>query len=238
MDNKFSKAFDICKKFASKHSPEILTGIGIAGMVVTVITAVNETPKALRLIEEMKNETPDPKPIDTAKVAWKCYIPSTLIGASSIACLIFASRQNTRRNAALAAAYTLSESTLTEYKQKVIEKIGKKKEDEICADISNDRIQKNPVANNEIIFTGKGETLCYDSVSGRYFKSDIEKLRKAENLLNLRLRDETWVSLNEFYYEIGLSGISLGDDLGWNIDRGLMLNSAMKKHRVLSLDIL
>ena len=220
MDNKFSKVFDICKNFASKHSPEILTGIGIAGMIVTVVTAVKETPKALRLVEEMKKEKQDPKPIDTVKVAWKCYIPSTLIGVSSIACLIFASRQNVRKNAALAAAYTLSESTLTEYKQKVIEKIGKKKEDEICADIAKDKIEKNPVGKNEIIFTGKGETLCYDSVSGRYFKSDIEKLRKAENIINLRLRDEMWVSLNEFYYEIGLQGISLGEDLGWNIDKG------------------
>jgi hypothetical protein len=154
------------------------------------------------------------------KAAWKCYIPSTLIGVSSVACLIFASRQNVRKNAALAAAYTLSESTLTEYKQKVIDKIGKKKEDEICADIAKDKIEKNPVGKNEIIFTGKGETLCYDSVSGRYFKSDIEKLRKAENILNLRLRDEMWVSLNEFYYEIGLTEISISDDLGWHIDKG------------------
>lgn len=220
MDNKLYRAFDICKKFASKHAPEILTGIGIAGMIVTVVTAVKETPKALRLVEEMKKDKPEAKPVDTVKVAWKCYIPSTLIGVSSVACLIFASRQSTRRNAALAAAYTLSESTLSEYKQKVIEKIGKKKEDEICADIAKDRILKNPAVNNEIIFTGKGETLCYDSLSGRYFKSDIEKLRKAENILNLRLRDEMWISVNEFYYEIGLSGISIGEDIGWNIEKG------------------
>ena len=38
----------------SKHSPEILTGIGIAGMVTTVVLAVKATPKALQLIEEKK----------------------------------------------------------------------------------------------------------------------------------------------------------------------------------------
>jgi hypothetical protein len=34
------------------------------------------------------------------------------------------------------------------------------------------------------------------------------------------MRDEMYISLNEFYYEIGLNPISIGDDIGWNIDRG------------------
>lgn len=36
------------------HSPEILTGIGIAGMITTTVMAVRATPKALILIEEKK----------------------------------------------------------------------------------------------------------------------------------------------------------------------------------------
>ena len=39
-----------------KHSPEILTGIGIAGMITTTFLAVRATPKALELIEEKKDE--------------------------------------------------------------------------------------------------------------------------------------------------------------------------------------
>jgi hypothetical protein len=68
-----------------------------------------------------------------------------------------------------------------------------------------------------VIVTGKGDTLCYDTISGRYFKSDIEKIRKIVNDLNLRLRDENSISLNEFYYEFGLDSIKIGDDIGWNI---------------------
>lgn len=37
-----------------KHSPEILTGIGIAGMITTTVMAVKATPKALILLEEKK----------------------------------------------------------------------------------------------------------------------------------------------------------------------------------------
>lgn len=34
------------------------------------------------------------------------------------------------------------------------------------------------------------------------------------------MRDDMYISLNDFYYEIGLRGISIGDDIGWDIDRG------------------
>ena len=54
-------AYNAVKKSTIKHSPEILTGIGIAGMVTTTVMAVRATPKALRLIDnaELKkaNET-------------------------------------------------------------------------------------------------------------------------------------------------------------------------------------
>jgi len=205
-----------------KHSPEILTGIGIAGMITTTVMAVRATPKAIKLIEEEKDRQNKEslKPIDIIKTTWKCYIPAAITGGLSIACLIGASSVNARRNAALATAYTLSESALKEYQEKVIETIGKKKEQSVRDAIAKDRIDKNPVSSREVIITEKGNTLCYDSISGRYFKSDIDKLKKVENELNRRMRDEMYISLNEFYYEIGLNPISIGDDIGWNIDRG------------------
>jgi hypothetical protein len=206
----------------SKHSSEILTGIGIAGMVTTTVMAVRATPKALILIEERKEEIDVDKltPIELIKATWTCYIPAAITGGLSIICLIGASSVNTRRNAALATAYTLSESALKEYQGKVIETIGEKKEQSVRDAIAKDRIDKNPVSSREVIITEKGNTLCYDAISGRYFKSDIDKLKKAEIELNRRMRDEMYISLNEFYYEIGLNPISIGDDLGWNIDHG------------------
>lgn len=49
-----SKVYNDLKKATIKHSPEILTGIGIAGMVSTTVLAVKATPKALLLIENEK----------------------------------------------------------------------------------------------------------------------------------------------------------------------------------------
>ena len=219
---KLSSISKVIRGAITKHSPEILTGIGIAGMITTTIMAVRATPKALILIEERKEEIDVDKltPIELIKTTWTCYIPAAITGGLSIICLIGASSVNARRNAALATAYTLSESALKEYQEKVIETIGEKKEKTVRDAIAKDRIDKNPVSSREVIITEKGNTLCYDAISGRYFKSDIDKLKKAENELNRRMRDEMYISLNDFYYEIGLNPISIGDDLGWNIDHG------------------
>lgn len=209
---------------AKKHSPELLTGIGIAGMVTTVVLAVRATPKALRLIDEKKADIPEEETIpqiEAVKAAWKVYVPAVLTGILSTICLIGANSVNQRRNAAIAAAYSLSESALKEYREKVVEAIGERKEQAIRDDIAKDKIIKNPV--REVIVSDRGSTLCYDSLSGRYFKSDIEKLRRIVNDLNRRMRDEMFISLNDFYCAVDnpdLGPTKLGDMLGWNIDKG------------------
>lgn len=217
-----SKLYRGVKNATIKHSPEILTGIGIAGMVTTTIMAVRATPKALVLIKEEKEKSnlDNLPPVEIVKTTWKCYIPAAITGTVSAACLIGANSVNSRRNAALATAYSLSESTLRDYQKKVVETIGEKKEQTVRDAVAKERLEKNPVENREVVLTTKGDTLCFDVVSGRYFKSDIDKLKKAENELNRQMRDEMYISLNDFYYEIGLEQIKLGDDLGWNIDQG------------------
>jgi len=218
-----TNTFKNVTKVLKKHSPEILTGIGIAGMVVAAVTAVKATPKALRLIDE--KEIKDGKRLNNAEVfktVWKCYIPAAVTGVCSIGCIIGASSINARRNAALTAAYAISVSDLKTYKEKALEVVGDKKEQAIRDAVAKEKIAKDPVVNKEIIMTGSDETLCYDVLSGRYFMSDIEKIRRAVNEVNRNMRTEMCVSLNDFYYEIGLPEIRLGNYLGWNIEKGYM----------------
>lgn len=238
MKSNVSKVVKDAKIMVSKHSPEILTGIGIAGLVTTTVLAIRATPKALRLIENEKlnrlkkyinddvseNDSDYKnlvlKPVDVVKVAWKPYIPAFISGVASISCIVGASSVNARRNAALAAAYNLSQTALTEYKDKVVETIGEKKEQAIKDKIAKEKVEKDPVSKSEVIITEKGNTLCYDAATGRYFRSDIDKIKNAVNELNFRLLNEMYVSLNDFFSELGLSHTDLGDDLGWNIDGG------------------
>jgi hypothetical protein len=230
----FQQIVKTTHSFASKHSPEILTALGITGLLGAMVMAVKATPKALALIDREVSERKGkdegttriqdiPKTLpakDVVALTWRCYVPSAVMSTVSIACLVGASAVNIKRNAALATAYTLSETALKEYKEKVVETIGEKREVQIRDEIAKDTIDKYPVTRQEVIVTNKGNTLFLDSVTGRYFESDIEKLKKAVNELNRRMRDEMYISLNDYYYEIGLPSVSIGNDLGWNIDRG------------------
>lgn len=211
------------RQFVSKRSPEILTGIGIAGMITTTVLAVRATPIALQLIEEKKNEdwVDELSPLEVVKTAWKPYVPAAVTGVASVVCLIGASSVNAKRNAALATAYKLSETALSEYREKVIETIGEKKEKTVRDKVAEERVKKNPVSKSEVIVTNNGTTLCFDPISARYFKSSIDKIKRAENELNKQMLHDIsgYVSLNDFYDELGLDHTSVGDDLGWNVDR-------------------
>lgn len=219
--NKITKDFS---DTVSKHAPEILMGFGIAGMLTTTVLAVKATPKALRLIDEKKKELEKDELTvgETIKTTWKCYIPSVLVAAGSTACLIGSCTVSGKRNAVLATAYKLAETAHKEYRDKVIETIGEKKEEAIKEKVAQEKIKKDPVSSKEIIITDRGNMLCYDSISGRYFKTDIDKVKRAVNEINRRLTYNMYVSLNEFYSEIGLKSTNIGDDLGWNLDHGLI----------------
>ena len=223
--SKMAQLMRVAKTSITKHSPEILTGIGIAGMITTTVLAVKATPKAIRLIEEAKEEKgEDLTKAETVKTCWKAYIPAAAICVASTACLIGASSVSIRRNAMLATAYKLSETAFSEYKEKVVETIGDEKEKIVREKVSEERIKKNPITKNEIIMTDYGDTQFYETLSGRYFKSDIEQIKKVVNYLNKDMLQDMFgtISLNEFYDELELERIDLGDELGWSVDKGLI----------------
>ncbi len=214
------------KSSLSKHSPEILVGLGIASMASATVLAVRATPKALRLIEETKKAEQKDKltPIETVKATWKCYIPAAITTVSGATCLICANNIHLKRGAALAAAYKLSETALLDYKDSVVETIGERKEETVREKVNKKRLEEKPVSKSEVIVTQKGNTLCFDPLSGRYFKSDIDKIKNAVNELNSRVISYDYASLNDFYDELELSHIELGDDLGWNVDKKLKMD--------------
>lgn len=225
-----------------RKSPEILTGVGIGGMITTTVLAVKATPEAMRRIEQKKTDENHKEltPMQTVQAAWKCYIPAGVTGTVSIACLVGASAVNGRRNAALATAYGIAESSLKEYRNKVVETIGEKKETAIRDAIDKDRVERLQTPKENDIQTTEGAVapvLCLDSMFGRYFYSDVETIKQAVNRLNWEMNNmsEPYISLNEFYSAIGLDPVPVGYDLGWRSDRGLIelrFSSQLKDGRV------
>lgn len=222
-----SKTIRDMKLSLTKHSPEILIGIGITGMVTTTVLAVKATPKALLLIEEKKKELDVDKltPVETVKATWKCYIPAAISGTAAVACIIGSNSVHAKRYSALATAYKISETAFTEYRDKVVETIGEKKERTVRDKISKEQVENNPVHKTDIIVTGKGNTLCFDPLSHRYFYSDLEKIHRAANKLNYEINTNPFdngVTVNDFYSEIGLHGTVTGDNMGWNLSTGII----------------
>lgn len=204
----------------SDKSPEILIGFGLAGMLTSTVLAVKATPKALDILAEQEDR--ELSKVDKVKLTWKCYAPAAIGYCASAACIIGANSVNTKRNAVLAGAYKLSESALLEYRDKVKEVIGEEREKEIHAKIAEDRRCKEPENQGNVILTGKGDVLCYDMYSGRYFKSDMDEINTILNELNYKLMQDNVLALNDFYDALGLQPITTGYDHGWNVDDGLI----------------
>lgn len=207
---------------AKKHSPEILIGMGIAGAASSVIFAVKATPKAMFLLEEKRQElgVENLEAKEIIKTAAPVYIPTAVSFGVSVACIVGASSVNARRNAALTAAYTLSESTLRTYRDKVLETVGEDKEREIRQKAAIEQQQSTPEPQTLVVSSAAGQLKCFDSLSGRYFVSTKNEIDKVVNEFNRQLRDDMRISLNDWYDLIGLDTNKLGDMLGWDIERG------------------
>lgn len=220
-----SKLIESSKKKLSDNAPEIMIGFGLAGMLTSTIMAVKATPKAMAIIEEEEDYlNRELTKIEKAKLVWKPYVPAALGYCASTALIIGANNVNSKRSAMFAGAYKLSEQTLVTYRDKVIETIGEEKEREISDKVARDKVKEARQTSyhaNEVIY-GTGQCLCYDPISGRYFNSDMDKIRKIENDLNYRLMKENMISLNEFYTELGMECTDMGFKYGWNIDEGLI----------------
>ena len=209
-------------KFVEDCSPTILTGLVAAGVVTSVGMAVRATTKALPLIEEEKvrrcKEGLDDhlKPAEVVKVCWKCYVPPVSMAALTVACAIGANKINLQRNAALSSLYSVSSTALKEYEQKVIEEVGPEKNEEIKNAVAKDRIHS--MTQEEMAALGNGNVWIYDSFSDRKFPSTIGKIKASAGDFNCYMANSgDWVSLNEFYNDIGLRSFGPGDAMGFNI---------------------
>ena len=232
------------KKFAKENAPGLCVAIGLGSLVFATVMAIYETPKAVKAIEEMDDisEEEDTEEIEETteeeeetekkkltfdraknivKTTWKFYIPTTVATAVGIFLVLKSHSMMKNRLAAITVAYTGIDTAYKLYKKNAADILGEKKEQEISDAVAKDRIKDKEPVEDDIIVVKPG-TLCYDVASDRYFRSDIESVKRAINEMNRYLLDECYVSLNEVYYEMGLKGVKTGDSFGWRIDNGLI----------------
>lgn len=223
----FSAIFKTGERIVTENSTAILTGVGVIGTVTTAVLAGKASFRAVELIKKTEEKTFTDQDVkdgsdyfttqEKVKLAWSCYIPAVGTGTLTIASIIFANRISSKRAAALAAAYSLTDKSFQEYKEKTLQHLGIKKETALKDEIAQDKVNLHPIGEQTIII-GDGDVVCYDAITGRYFKSNMEKIRKAENQVNYEIIHQNAASLSSFYDEIGIPPTSYSDDVGWNLN--------------------
>ena len=200
------------QKFLKRNSSTILTCAGVVGVIATTVTAVKATPKALALLEQAKEEKgEDLTKLETVKIAGPAYIPSAVIGVSTIACIFGANVLNKRGQASLMSAYALVDSSYKDYKKKVNELYGEEAGGLVRAGIAKDKYEDEPPRVLE-----DGKRLYFDFYSDRYFEATPAEVKNAEYELNRKLMMDDCVFLNEWYYLLGLKPLTHGLDFGWS----------------------
>ena len=203
------------ERMIRSNSPVILTGLGVSGVVTTAYLSYRTGYKLGETNQHFSgSEHRDLSFRDKVRYTWRSYIPPVAAGAATITCVIAATHVGLRRTAAMAAAYSVSEKAFTEYRDKVEEKYGKNKETAIRDEIAQDNITKT-APGPSVVLLGGGTTIFYEYFTGRYFLSDMETLRRAENEINRRVLTCDYATLAEFHTLIGQPPTQGAMDMGW-----------------------
>lgn len=228
------------RRLVADNSPAILTVVAVAGVATTTVLAVKATPRAWMDIQNAESEQVDPlTPVEKVKLTYKHYIPTVASGVATIACVVGVNSISSGRNKAILTAYGLTEAAFREYRDKVVETIGEKKEQKVMDEVNQDLVARE-MPGKQVIIAAGGEVTFLDKWSGRPFKSDIPSIQKAVNEINYKLLNESYASVNDFYYELGLPSNAMGEEFGWNSDKMLELQeftaAVYEGHPVLVID--
>lgn len=221
-----------------KHNTStILTGLGVAGSIGSMIMGIKATPAAQRKLDAAfiakNDEAFDPEEpdkglisltnLEVVKLVWLDYLPAISLQVVTVACVVGAQSINLRKQAALISVATISETAFREYQERIAAEVPAK-DRKVRDDIAAQKIADNPVTSREVIIVGGGDQLFYDGYTGRYFQTTKQKVDKTVNELNFQIINQEYASLNEFYSGIGIASIPTGEDFGWNTAHKLDLD--------------
>lgn len=218
------------ERLAISNSPLLLTAAGVLGVVGTAVLTHKAAIRAHVILEANKpfdyNNGVPPEKLDRmekTKLVWACYIPPVAVGTMTIGAIVLANRISTKRAAAMAAAYVMSEKASAEYREKMLEKLGLKEEKKAQDELAQERVNKKPPVDGQVVIVGQGQVLCRDAFSGRYFRTTAGALQKAENDLNYKINHNQSASLTDFYNLLELEPTDISDSIGWNFDELMKL---------------
>lgn len=227
--------------FASKNAPVLAASAAIlftAGAIVATVKATKKYQEEVEKAEIEKNKeflkhATDPDQDENAPkefqgltktekllIAAKCYWLVALLFVLSSGSTIASVKFSNKQIQALAILASTSEAALARNEKAVEELLGKNKLEKVKMMANEEELKENePPFDDDLIERSSlgGNTLFFDPMCCRYFYGDITKIEHAINVANATLlRDVGYLSINEFYQELGLKGIEWGEYIGWD----------------------
>lgn len=179
-------------------------------MITTSVLAVKATPKALLLLEEAKKKKGEKlTTVEKVKVAGPAYIPATLVGMATIACIFGANSLSKNQQASLMSAYAMLDASYKEYREKVTELYGENADTDVKNEIVKDKYEETDIQRQP------EKELFFDEFSGRFFNSTKEKVLQAQYQVNRDLFMQSRATINDFYYYLDIPPIDGGEHIGW-----------------------
>ena len=209
-----------CTQFIKANAPAILTASACIGTVTTAILTAKSTTLAIeRIADYCEDNLRSPDDLSWREkfaISYRVYIPPAIAGVATLVSIVAANRIQYARGAAFALAYSGSEAAFRRYREAVSDVVKPKDVQKVAARVAEKSVQEaGQPQPGTVLVASSGDVLCYDTFSGRYFKSDIETIRRVENNINGQLNSECYASLNEFYAGLGLPPVSAGELVGW-----------------------
>lgn len=203
--------------YLKRNSSTILTVVAAFGVVATGVMAAKAAPKAKLLLdnaEREKGETLSKK--ETVITVAPVYIPTIVVGASTVFCILGANVLSRKNQAALSSAYALINEYHKEYRGKLIELYGKEADEEIRNAIARERCDFHKIG----LETPDDKVVFYEELSGESITCYEREIMDAEYHLNRNFALRGYASLNEFYEFLGLPKTEYGDAVGWSMSYG------------------
>lgn len=242
-----------------KYSPEILLATGVVGVVTSGVMACKATLKVNEVLEEPKNDLEKIREaaehgataigqdyseedykkdlaivyVQTGVKLAKLYGPSVTLGALSIGCIVGSHHILSKRNVALAAAYTAVDKGFKQYRSRVVERFGKELDRELRYNIKAIEVEETVVDDegNETVVTKTVQTydptsispysIVYDDGNLGWEKDpELNKffLLEMQDYANVMLKTRGHLFLNEVYDLLGARRTKAGAAVGWFYD--------------------
>ena len=216
----------ILKKAGAKlyKNRSLLLACGsLVGLYASVVFTARAQKKADEILYE-RNEacnSPNDEEImvpgkkEVFDLTWQCYIPPAISVAATTGCIIAGLYLDRKEIAALTGSVALLTANRNKIEEAIKEKYGEEGLEAIKSKLAcsgDNQVEVLKVVAEE---TGKGDLLCYEGYSGRWFRSNEKAVEEAEKEFSRRFKDGEYLCLNDFYDILGIEESHFGFQYGW-----------------------